>query len=405
MGGVLQQENGKLIFDGCRFENNTAKTDGGVIYATGSADIQIRNCTFTQNSAEARAGGIYASPANITIESCTFDNCSSSNSGSSKYGGAMYLGGGSAYKISNSTIRNCSAKTYGGGIYLTSDNTLLEIENTLFENNTGKTRGGAINLGSASICKINNCSFIGNYTDKWGGALSTNTPASGIYFINNCVFTNNYCSVNQNGSAIWMRGGYLGMNNCSVYNNILEGQTLTDYPSDIRFAVTAEAGGIILNTTVLHGDSNDTGACVSDDLTYVSNATLAEGKVVLMNNAFASNSGTCVQSTTEKGYFVSKGFEYNATDCSQFSKVGDNPWFTSDALVAGAKVSDIKAMLQEEDLFSGIAKTTLGTDFLTWLNGLTVKAGNGTAVGALDYDIAGNARGESAYTPGCYQGK
>lgn len=410
-GGAIHVQNGTLtIKNNTVVSNCSSKSHGAVIYANKSI-ISILNSSLTSNKATAdgSAGALYcmASPGVNTIDGVTIDGCTSKSNG-----GAIYFGNPSGTLIMrNSVIRNCTTTGYGGGLYITSAGVVVDIENTLFEGNYGATRGGAICQGSnSSACKINGCIFVGNYADKWGGALATSTSGKASYYINNSIFRENYCKNNPNGTALFVRGGYAGVNNCSFYDNHKTSSPL-DYSSDIRFIIDQSngVGGIVLNTTIIH-NANSTGSCCisdanTDSVTGAGYTAHENSKVVLMNNLLASaNTPVSNFATNGANYYELMNNHSDSTPGS-FTKVGDNPWFAKAGLTAQVKVSDIKEMLQSETLFSNLTNNkTFGKDFLTWLNGLTVKAGEGTAVGALDYDIAGNARGTGAYVPGCYQG-
>ena len=396
VGGAIQQAGGELIIDGCRFEGNSAPTDGGVIYAQEEADIKIKNSTFCNNSTKQRAGFLYAHASSVTIEGSVIDACSSTNTNDSQYGGAMYLGGAGVYKISSSTISNCVAGKYGGAIYLTSAGSILEIDNTVFDTNWAQNnRGGAISNNGECQCYLNQCSFVGNKAKTYAGALHAGSTAT--YYLNNCSFVNNYTTSAPSGgagSAYWMKGGNVYMNNCSFYNNYKSDATAAG--SDIRFG-DAASDIIIVNTTIINDYSKDNNVgCINNAMTASRTVGFIMANNMILSNYLSINGMLHVSS---KGYnYVSGGFTASendtvlaSTDFTKISQVGANPWYKHSEAPAGATVAKVKDALA-------------GTKFLTWLTGLTVKAGNGTAIGALDYDIAGNARGEAAYTPGCYQG-
>lgn len=413
-GGAIHVEDGTLtIKNNTVISNCSSKSHGAAIYANKSI-ISILNSSLCSNNvteSSGSAGALYckASPGVNTIDGVTIDGCTSKDNG-----GAIYFGNATGtLNMRNSTIRNCVTTNYGGGIYITSSGVIVNIENTLFENNYGAARGGAISQGAGtSLCKINDCTFVGNYAEKWGGVLAITTHGQASYYVNNSVFRGNYCKDYQNGTAVFVRGGYCGINNCVFYDNYSQTTSHLDYSSDLRFIINSSSGtgAIVINTTVLHGESN-TGSCCVSDLQYNSNklednTANANSKVVLMNNAFASVNPAVSYTETNASYFTLNN-NLITTNLADFVQVGENPWFAVTG-TASVTTADIKAMLQSETLFTGLTSNkTFGADFLTWLNELTVKSVNaegGKATGALDYDIAGNARGTGAYLPGCYQG-
>ena len=402
---TLTVENNTVI------SNSSSSSHGAAIYADESI-VSIYNSSLSSNKITAdggSAGALYckASPGVNTIDGVTIDGCTSKN-----HGGAIYFGNPSGTLImKNSVIRNCTSTAYAGALYITSAGVVADIENTSFENNYGATRGGAIcQGGNESICKINGCSFVGNYADKWGGALATSTSGKATYYVNNSIFRGNYCKNNPNGTALFVRGGYAGLNNCSFYDNHKSTSSL-NYTSDLRFIIDQAngVGGIVLNSTIINSESSTGSCCISDantdNVTGAGYTANANSKVFIMNNLLAS-ANTSVSNFAKNGAtYYEQQDNHSDSNLASFTQVGDNPWFTKTGLTASVKVSDIKEKLQSATLFSGLTnKKTFGTDFLSWLNDLTVKAGDGTAKGALDYDIAGNARGTEAYVPGCYQG-
>ena len=402
-GGAILQNGGKLILDNCAFQYCSATADGGVIYADSNAEVIVRNgCSFKDCSATDRGGFMYAYTATVAISDAVIDKCSSNPSKtSSKYGGAMYLGGGGSYSISDSAISDCQG-TYGGGIYLTSDGSVLNVENTKFTGNSAlDNRGGAISLGSSCKCYLNQCHFENNTAKTYGGALHCGNVA-GKYFLNNCTFVGNYTTNSPgagSGSAYWMKGGNLYASNCMMYNNYKP--NVTSGASDLRFG-DADSEVIMVNTTVV----NDLNVDYTDGVISNVIGTGKTASLLLMNNVILSGKTSSISSMN---HVVSNGFNYvsagftasstdtvlETTDLSTIAQVGDNPWYSCSALSAltdKTKVEEVRTALA-------------GTDFLTWLDGLTVRSGNGTAKGALGYDIAGNSRGEGLYTPGCYQGQ
>jgi hypothetical protein len=127
---------------------------------------------FEDGGSPGEGGGILIENANPTINTCTF----AGNSGT--YGGAMFV----------------------GSFYYNSAPAAPNITNCIFTENSGGhlagAGGGAIFVGLGNPT-ISNCSFFGNNSSNFGGAIANEASTS---VITNCTFTDNSASF---GGAIY----------------------------------------------------------------------------------------------------------------------------------------------------------------------------------------------------------
>ena len=153
------------------FTNNRA-TYGGAIYLNGvSNNTIIVNSTFKYNNATKNGGAIECNASNIGIYNLTFER------NYAEYGAALCreIGATKGHGYNNTFIANHAG--ISGAALAWIDVSDINITYYKFINNTAEKSGGAIYVSEGSPnCKINNCTFEGNYltnmTEKhFGGAI------------------------------------------------------------------------------------------------------------------------------------------------------------------------------------------------------------------------------------------
>ena len=212
--------NGETNVDNCNFTNNGL----GGIYSSGHTEIKDSN--FTNNGPgsynDVNLGAVYSGGGTI-VENSVFDKNTAQNNG---YGG-IYSSGNTKVSGSNFT------ENAGGAIYSDYD---AEITESIIENNTGSHivvnivgtgkvtnsnftnndvtgwETGALNVGGENSL-IENCNFINNSAQGYGGAVAVNGINSQI---KDSTFTNNHAT---NGGAIHDSASGLTVSNCAFENN------------------------------------------------------------------------------------------------------------------------------------------------------------------------------------------
>ena len=150
------------------FENNTANSHGGAIYAR--TVLEAERTTFRNNHSTAGAGGAIAAYSMVM----TFDTSTFEGNTASTYGGAVYYSGENGIEdtpelsVTGSAFIGNSAKT-GGAVYLTGG-PRGHFADTQFVENTA-TDGGAVYLKGSHI-DANEAEFFGNSVTNTGGAIA-----------------------------------------------------------------------------------------------------------------------------------------------------------------------------------------------------------------------------------------
>lgn len=181
LSSISVRENSILNIENSIIQNNTATTNGAIIYSNSDSTINIKNSTFINNKSDKSAGAI-AAYGDIYIDNSVFEkNQSKKTSGAvlasgkatiknttfkenlSQSGGAIYA---NEISIESSKFIQNFAK-WGGALFLTKN---TNIQNVKFDSNLSLFHGGAI-YHSSEETNIINSTFNENKTGKNGGAI------------------------------------------------------------------------------------------------------------------------------------------------------------------------------------------------------------------------------------------
>lgn len=174
-----------IIFSGgagaiqnCRFQSNTATTDGGGIFFLGTfwGDSSVTNCTFVDNTAGNRGGAIavdYGLWNAIVFSGCTFTG----NNGG--YGGAIshYYGNVGVDVVDSVFTENTAATDLGGAVFF--EGATADYTNCVFWNNGTYYSGGiyaGVGASTATNANLTNCTFSNSQVAaQWtsGSAVAT----------------------------------------------------------------------------------------------------------------------------------------------------------------------------------------------------------------------------------------
>jgi len=192
-GGAIFQINGNLMFQNCKFINNSVYLlgqdvqRGGAIYLDTSGNFTVTGCYFSNNVAIS-GGAISVINASINIANSTFVG----NSASLGLGGAIHLRAGVIIQqtaISYSLFQNNLASA-GGAVLAELDSIVISSE---FDNNTATGGDGNGAAWGCSFSGFNgtNCIFRYNQADSGGGGLFL---SNGGGLCSNCQFIQNLAS-------------------------------------------------------------------------------------------------------------------------------------------------------------------------------------------------------------------
>ena len=181
-GGAIFNDNALLSVIDCNLSGNRADSQGGAIYALGSAGsvgVTLLRCTLSDNRVSGGAGGAIftgssaSGTVNLEMTRCLFQSNSAST------GGALFNGGGNALITESSLLANSAA---GGGA-ITNDafstSTTVQLVRSTLAQNTAFSDGAAIanrndNGNETASLIVSNSTFsdnaVGNNSGQ-GGAI------------------------------------------------------------------------------------------------------------------------------------------------------------------------------------------------------------------------------------------
>ena len=184
------------------------------IFLIGNPNVHVtfKNITFINGLTHDFGGAISIKTGNVYVDECIFANntaLSDTNAGAiSNYGtkeNKAYL------FVNNSLFINNHADHDGGAVttcYANSD-----IYNCVFINNSACRDGGAIRVSVFGYGNVQDCIFMFNHADEWGGAYYS---WSGESNIERCIFMNN--TAGTNGGAV-MVSGNINLQDSIIVNN------------------------------------------------------------------------------------------------------------------------------------------------------------------------------------------
>ncbi len=347
---VLSIENStaNTILDGFIIEEGNANGSaidgtffsGGGIYLdanpSGTANIQIRNCTIRNNFAGGGGGMaidcVLGGVCEALIKDCIFEGNTASTGNVSSTGGAILMLGNSGAivrpQIIGCTFQDNFVGNDGGGISMTpsGENSILAtvIDSCTFINNKSTDRGAGIwyrIIQGTSNVVIKNSTFENNVAGGQGGAVFARASFDAIAndTLANCFFANNRSEgtspVNDGeGGAVFLRGSQTGVRNhqvlnCAFYQNY------------------ASHRGGALGSTSFFDTPSDTGGVMNANLvncTFFDNTADEEGGAVHANGTQGTNSMNITNSILwgdSAATSANELFNDNATITVSFSDV------------------------------------------------------------------------------------
>ena len=184
------------------------------IFLIRSNDVHVtfKNITFINGLSDNFGGAISIETGHVTVDNCIFINNTALNNtnagGISNYGTKKERG---YLLVNNSLFVNNHADHDGGAITTCYANSY--IYNCVFINNSAHRDGGAIRVSVYGFGDVQDCIFMFNHADEWGGAYYS---WSGTSDIKRCIFLNN--TGGTNGGAV-MASGDLNLQESIIMNN------------------------------------------------------------------------------------------------------------------------------------------------------------------------------------------
>lgn len=184
------------------------------IFLIRSPDVYVtfKNLTFINGLTNNFGGAISIETGHVTVDNCMFINNTAledTNAGGiSNYGTKENRG---YLLVNNSLFINNHADHDGGAI--TTCYADSYIYNCVFINNSAHRDGGAIRVSVYGFGDVQDCIFMFNHADEWGGAYYS---WSGESDIKRCIFMNN--TAGTNGGAV-MVSGNINLQDSIIMNN------------------------------------------------------------------------------------------------------------------------------------------------------------------------------------------
>lgn len=177
-GGAIQMNGGKLTvigstFDGTNAEGKDNATNGGAVYLSTAADMNVKSSTFTGYKVSNLGSVVFIKESNtrLIMES-------SEISGNSGKNGTIYVQTGGTFKMTAGVIKNNTVTGKGGGIYINGDGATGYIDGGEITGNTANY-GGAIYLENAkNILHLRGGKLTGNTATTWGGGIYCSASAT-----------------------------------------------------------------------------------------------------------------------------------------------------------------------------------------------------------------------------------
>ncbi|MBQ7248077.1 MAG: right-handed parallel beta-helix repeat-containing protein [Lachnospiraceae bacterium] len=166
-----------VVFDNCKFINNTAKATsgngGGALRVSASGDVTANNCQFTGNRSENYGGAVTAvgSYGKITLNGCTFSGNSSASVGGAIYGNQS-SGNGSWVIADNCTFDGNTAGGNGAVIRSTGN---IQFTGCTFAGNSGTDGDISVSDAATFTRKVSGSVFDKTKSNAYGSNVSTIT--------------------------------------------------------------------------------------------------------------------------------------------------------------------------------------------------------------------------------------
>ncbi|MEW6418621.1 MAG: Ig-like domain-containing protein [Nitrospirota bacterium] len=223
-GGIYMVNNtSQLNVTGSEIYFNSGATNGaGINIASGNAGTThtITNTTIRDNSASSYGGAIYCNVCTINIEDSIIRN----NTATTYYGGALYCTNTCNLTIDDCTI-NGNISTNGGAFYFNSNTAAVTIIDTFIQGNEATTGAGGALYVNGGYANLTNVMLTGNKSAGRGGAIYHNNGYTNCTF---CTMSGNYAGTQ--GGGIYLLNNYTSsLKNSIVYNNDAGSPTDANY--------------------------------------------------------------------------------------------------------------------------------------------------------------------------------
>ena len=210
-GGFYCTGNAGPSFTGCTFSGNHANVGGGAS-CTINTTASFENCTFSDNTAAWGGGGISLNGCSPFFLVCHFQGNSVTDAYSN--GGGMSLAEAASPTLSGCTFTGNNSTWYGGAVMIP-DSCVPSLTGVLIGDNTAEY-GGAVAISGSVAPVFDTCWFYDNTAVYAGGAVHVYEGAVPVF---------DYCTFNINTAGYTggaMHFEYLStpeLTGCTLYSN------------------------------------------------------------------------------------------------------------------------------------------------------------------------------------------
>lgn len=228
-GGIMASGSRVQVMD-TTMEHNTAVLEGGAMHVFLASDIRISNCRIAHNSGSAGGAiGLVSPAASMVIINTTFLN------------------------------NTATDRQTGGGAIIVWEGSKMTMQDSILAYNRAITSGGGLAVGRAARALLSNVTLDNNQAASGGAAAVLRTQPPSLH--GNLVPAFLECrdsklvqnSATENGGALLVTGGELGLNASSVL--------LSKAKSGAGIAVEANSTVNISNSVLAHGHASDSAGC------------------------------------------------------------------------------------------------------------------------------------------------
>ena len=317
-GGAINAPGNLTLID-VTIQNNTA-AEGGGIYASGAATIQLSSTTIRNNTSQGTGGGIEVFGSGLFLPDINIADSLIENNRAHDAGGGLHVHAATT-SIQNSTLRNNTADAIGGGVYYLGNVSGLQLDmaNTLIiSNSAGVSSGGLRLFGNTNL---SNSQIISNAAPSAGGlevsdglhtwndvTISANTASScaglnagtGSLNLNHGWIENNIAQTQGGGLCVF--GGTLHITDSNVLNNrATQGGGVWVYGNNQFFAARS---AIDQNSATRGGGVYALGQAFIEDSTLSGNTATRDGGGIYADggSTVRLNSATLVYNRARLAY-------------------------------------------------------------------------------------------------------
>jgi len=226
---VFKMQGSTLTLSSSSFTGCQADSDGGLIQAYDTAEVDIIACHFADIRSDGFGGVVAAYGSNLSILDSWLHNCTSRSGGGAIWASAFKDCYGSnrtqntQLRISSSLLSSCSTSGAGGAVLAESGVSLgrevldVAVSFVRFSQCTSKDEGGALRFsGNLVVARVQNTDIESCISDSAGGAISCSDSCS--LSLISCTIHDNSAQ-GRGGGALHLNKSYFGAYSASIRNN------------------------------------------------------------------------------------------------------------------------------------------------------------------------------------------